>query len=743
MAKLRALAVLLGCPVGILAPPMVFLNTDGDGYVNPDAIDSPCKFSDRVQLGQNLDIEIKPHDEAGFEALLRNEVENVLSGKADVISESSKVSFSSQVRFKSTAEHCELTGSIRLSGDWTDHLGIQVTDGTAVAFPSLDVELDGGYGGLREFKLFTAGTRNFESEVLGSVVLAELGFLTPANQVAQLSFLGRSYPTLMQEKIGSSLIELSRRPAGPIFEIDEQVVWGNFGGERFYQPHFARLVNRDYLRGSGFDAVALTARAHSRLQTLLISSQMEGWDFRTVDFDDLNHQSRWLTLTGPTFEGFSTNHFTRFWMLLKALKGDHGLAVHNRSFYFNPQTDTYEAIYYDGDLDFHRPWTRQELESLTIAEALDEVELSAVWDLKNDLQNHRDSIRAAFALREDMSLYLGDKHEIFAEQAVLSALGFLEVLINGEYEVEPTTKFTPVFWPDESHKFERLFLDVDPLARNKTSLSLQSCSEVECLPVAFGSSEIDDIFANRFRPGGALDVRVGDFKEITVIDQTRGFFAVGTVRSEQTDSSISVALLSEDARFIIFAADLDNYEVRVTSQGSLMTKAPKEHAFNEFGMTGCTEVLQSTLHNVRFDIQGGFCEDALHVANSVGKGISMNVRYSLADAIDIDRSHLSIDAVNVHSAANDCLDVSTSEVVAIAVSATACGDKILSVGENASTSVYELRGTGDLGLVSKDGAILNVDRANVRVSSQCVSVYQKKWIYSEGVVQYGQLDCRE
>ena len=34
-----------------------------------------------------------------------------------------------------------------------------------------------------------------------------------------------------------------------------------------------------------------------------------------------------------------------------AMNGEHGLATHNRRFYFNSFTQQFEPIYYDGDLD--------------------------------------------------------------------------------------------------------------------------------------------------------------------------------------------------------------------------------------------------------------------------------------------------------------------------------------------------------------------------------------------------------
>ena len=46
--------------------------------------------------------------------------------------------------------------------------------------------------------------------------------------------------------------------------------------------------------------------------------------------------------------------FSKYFFSLIALKGEHALYAHNRKFYFNPITKTFEPIYYDGNLSLQK-----------------------------------------------------------------------------------------------------------------------------------------------------------------------------------------------------------------------------------------------------------------------------------------------------------------------------------------------------------------------------------------------------
>ena len=71
---------------------------------------------------------------------------------------------------------CNFEGRVRQSGDWPDHIDIK----EGKPFRSLDVSLTtGNIVNAVKFKLLIPETRHNNNEILGSLIIKELGFITP------------------------------------------------------------------------------------------------------------------------------------------------------------------------------------------------------------------------------------------------------------------------------------------------------------------------------------------------------------------------------------------------------------------------------------------------------------------------------------------------------------------------------------------------------------------------------------
>lgn len=706
---------------------------------NPDRLEADCQRNSRADLGDDLEIGVHLDNQFEFEELLREQIDNILSGEKETISRESKRPFPAEVIFKTDEGACATRGEVSLSGDWPDHLGLQSLNDLGVGTPSLDVEIEGGFRGFTNFKLFTEGTRDFESEILGQLILSELGILSPANQVVQVNFLGVSYTALLQDKIASNLLELQRRPGGPIFEIDERLIWGDYGGEKFYQPHFVRLVNKDYARQNGSSGLYISALAHDRLQKLLLDKQKHGWNFRTLDFDELASESRWFR-TGT----IDKTRFADFYVLLSAMRGEHGLAVHNRSFYFNPIVDHFEPIYYDGNLNFHKPWTLAELEEPNLFAPFRHALKPDVEVILENLADIERTVIRSFSERQDVQKRLGEKSVSFARGAFGSIEGFLTTLQASDNEIPLAEDFVPNFWPTQETNFERIFLNVDSASFRSNQISGSVCTSPEkCTDRVFRRSDLDDLYANRLSDAWVLTVSAVEPEDPVALDERSGFFTIGNVATlfDPERQHLSAVLLGEDSRLVVYGSFLDGFEIDVKSSGHVMRSQPREHEFNRYGMTGCVEIINSVLQNVSLRLSGSFCEDGIHISNSVGSNVQLDVEYALADAIDIDRSEVDFSHIKVRHSVNDCFDVSETMSTIREIKADGCGDKILSAGERSVVNILDVEGSGGYGIVAKDEAIVRVNHARLSTTYECVSEYQKKWIFGSGSADVESLEC--
>ena len=107
------------------------------------------------------------------------------------IKEKYKKRFVANISFKkSNGEICQLPAKIRISGDWKDH--IQSKKGDIIS--SLDVTLtEGNINGITKFKLFIPSTRNGSSEVIVSLLMKEMGYLSPRTKMVKVNLNNKTF----------------------------------------------------------------------------------------------------------------------------------------------------------------------------------------------------------------------------------------------------------------------------------------------------------------------------------------------------------------------------------------------------------------------------------------------------------------------------------------------------------------------------------------------------------------------
>ena len=123
---------------------------------------------------------------------------------------------------KSNGEACRLPAKVRISGDWKDH--IQSKNGDIIS--SLDVSLsEGNISGITKFKLFIPSTRNGSSEVILSLLLKEMGYLSPRTGIVKVNLNNKNFIMIFQEKATKELLEHNKLRESAILESNEALLW--------------------------------------------------------------------------------------------------------------------------------------------------------------------------------------------------------------------------------------------------------------------------------------------------------------------------------------------------------------------------------------------------------------------------------------------------------------------------------------------------------------------------------------
>jgi hypothetical protein len=118
---------------------------------------------------------------------------------------------------------CILKGKIRQNGDFKDHIGF---DDRGKPNRSLDINLStGNIMSSVKFKLLLPDTRNGENEILASLLLKELGIISPDTFAVRTLINGTNSVMLFQEKAQKELLEKNYRRESALFEGDEELLW--------------------------------------------------------------------------------------------------------------------------------------------------------------------------------------------------------------------------------------------------------------------------------------------------------------------------------------------------------------------------------------------------------------------------------------------------------------------------------------------------------------------------------------
>ena len=91
---------------------------------------------------------------------------------------------------------------------------------------SLDVTLsEGNINGITKFKLFIPSTRNGSSEVIVSLLMKEMGYLSPRTKMVKVNLNDKNFEMIFQEKAVKEMLENNKLRESAILESDESLMW--------------------------------------------------------------------------------------------------------------------------------------------------------------------------------------------------------------------------------------------------------------------------------------------------------------------------------------------------------------------------------------------------------------------------------------------------------------------------------------------------------------------------------------
>jgi hypothetical protein len=645
---------------------------------------------------------------------------------------------------------CSYKGAVRQSGDFRDHIST-TSDGKPLR--SLDVKLSSGniMSAVR-FKLLIPETRKGAPEILGALLLRQAGYLSPETFEVNTLVNGASAVMLFQENAEKELLEKNLRREGPIFEGDEELIWGyqEYDNLELLPLALARMVNDKWLlKGSASEEISIAAFERLQLAYLTQASphmdkMSNWWRGRVIDPNNGSHDD-----------------FAEYAFLVLAMNGYHALAPNNRRFYYNSLAMQFEPIYYDGNLNFQSledtaNWSASNyLKMLNLG--MRDLNTQRLLKRVEEILDSR-GLKARFLNRIDT---LEKDADAFYDESIAGYRRNLGAL-KGLLEIATQSAQQGVAQVPLSDSMDR-YLSF----QSSKQLNQRVVTTLDRVPgsvTAFASS----IGGERFSPQQVAKLlsknEIGGERAIYIPlkgDSSRAQRSTAAIKSlnenfpgsvyhsagmtitydsDQKLLSLKQANMGDWA--VITGAQLSGWRINFAGVDGDLRPSETSQRFNEFGLTGCVTIFDSRLSDVSFKGSGGGCEDGLNIVSAMGHISLIDIRNAYADALDMDFSNLVIDQIQVSNAGNDCVDVSGGEYSVSTTRLRNCGDKGVSIGEKSVVNLSEVKLSGALiGVSTKDYSKAAVGSSEMSEVQLCAEVMQKKQEFGGATLSIETLSC--
>ena len=693
-----------------------------DDSIKPHCSYVSNKFSNNsIDFFKELVITI-PNSRGWSQNLLKAFIED-----SKVIKKKYKKRFDANVSFKkSNNEVCKLNARVRISGDWKDH--IQSKNGDIIS--SLDVSLsEGNINGITKFKLFIPNTRNGSSEVLVSLLMKEMGYLSPRSKMVKVSLNNQTFEMIFQEKAVKEMLEHNKLRESAILESDESLMWKIRAKNNKYSSNgniFPRIVNKKWIKRNSTNQI-IGLEGVKSFSKAILESWNHGGANKEITFSDL------LLSNGDIR---SKRILSRYKAHMISSGSTHALYNHNRRFYYDPISKSLLPIYYDGDSkirnldeDFNLSkaikdsYLMRDIENKDIDRAINEIKQINITNFSRKLKFN--------------GVQIEDSELIKIKNNLIRNLIYLKELNKNRLK----TKF------EENPLIRKVYNNINYglvlYSQDDRNFYLCNFEDNKCTKKNLNSFEINELLAGNYFKDELKHYFIGDkfdpinklyYSDIpnqsNLINPIKDIyikkFGNPKLTIDNNKKLILIRIKNPDEKILFINSKLDDWDIKVFANKVDIFKSI-ESRIDDNLLTSLITIKDSYINSLRIYIDGGEHEDSLNIINSIGSIEEIDIKNSFQDAIDFDFSDLKVDKVYVQNAGNDCIDTSAGNYFIRKINLDGCKDKGVSVGEESylKISVAEIKNT-NLALVSKDFSKLIVKNANLENNSLCAAAYNKK-----------------
>ena len=659
----------------------------------------------------------------------------ILVSKDKNISPSLKKSYKAKISVNYKFGMCNYTGSVRQHGDWKDH--VRLEDGYPLR--SIQVKLDeGNIMNSVRFKLLIPDTRNDLHEILGTLLMKELGFIVPETFQVRTKINNISGKMLFQENSNKELLERNNRREGPIFEGDESLLWSYKNYKNFIlEPlSLSRLVNHKWF-SKGENSQKISLNAYEKLQIAYLNfSQSKDRKKELNTIHSLNNVN---------------NEFVRYFLSLISMNGFHALRPHNRQFYYNSFLQNFEPIYYDGMLNLHKKVSilPEDFNYFRITNDF-KLEIDKIIEIFENSQN-------TFSLFKERTEISEKELKKFYDKSVtnlINNLNYIKNNLNNKNNFKITNKSRNDLIKSylNFQKTQDLNQSIIINIKNNDNDYIVETNHGEKFSASFeeiskliSKNSFKDKRAVYFPIGKKLDQNLINSK-MTIDGQNVHFIhSKGLIITiDEKIKEISFSQSNQNDWVLIKNLVFDNWKINFFGISHENYNDGIKERYNEYGFTGCLNFYRVAFINNIINANNGNCEDVINIVNSKGNIEYLSVDNATADGLDIDFSIIKIDNLNIKNSFNDCVDVSAGSYQFNKVNLLNCSDKGLSIGEKSNLFVKEITiNNSNIAVSSKDMSHSHLSKADFYNVDLCYEAKQKKREFGGSKMIIENINCNK
>ncbi len=731
-----------------------------------------------------------------------------ISNNSDILKKYKKKFNSKIVVHYNKNVKCEFKAKLRQSGDHKDH--IKFVNGNFIQ--SVDVELkEGNINGITKFKLLIPETRgqpyaskiSYEDEILTTEIFRKLGFISPRTFMINVK-LNENYSLMMfQEKAEKEMLEYHNRREGPILEGDEKYkfTWfeenkGNFNlniiDEKKIVKKLAELhgglakqtnVNWAIKSDKHLDISEKALTDLNKIYLRYINNYQYNFIYNYshfhLDNNLLSNNNKDQIVEWDIFQSISLS-----------ISRGHGLAGHNRKFYWNAIEQYFEPIYYDGNvyLDWQLPHMQIPLHSISIEnidKAKKRIQEINIDELQNEIRKkgstydkqtvERKLINVTNNLDRLVDKLNKNKNENFIILDSLNNFDFRNKNLNfsdkeikyyeniNEHRVyfkKRGTAFSESDWKKYTELHFTIVPNLNLILNDSVKQNYYECEKsnikLECKKIYLKEKEIKRLLSGKLEKNKKTYQYFGKYKNLNIfetektnkydkikINESTLFFEDGIkFNFIENQRKLEIHQKKPGAKAFFLNGTIKNLDVHFYGYNDDFFGKILDYPFDVRGITGCLSLINLTIENSNINFLNSTCEDAVNFINIKGKLGNINIENSRSDGLDMDFSNIQIENLNVNSSKNDCVDVSYGQYNLKKLNLNNCGDKSLSVGENSVLYLNELYSkNSNIGIASKDSSETFANYLNFKNLNTCLLAYNKKQEFLGGIINAKKFKC--